>query len=125
MSEFTKVVSILLKNLSDALLLSASEVSRLDSAPPLSQAEEKPELVSLELPTLTKRDNYKIGDRIMVTLNGATRPVKMRVLEVLQGSVYLAYFYRDLKSTAREITHDQILGLDPGSLLNCQAIDNG
>jgi len=66
MSELTKIASILFKNLSDALLLSASEVSRLDSAPPLSQADEKPELVSLEPPTLTKRDNYKIGDRIMV-----------------------------------------------------------
>jgi len=90
MSELTKIASILFKNLSDALLLSASEVSRLDSAPPLSQADEKPELVSLEPPTLTKRDNYKIGDRIMVMLSGAMHPVKMRVLEPLQGSVYLA-----------------------------------
>jgi len=98
MSELTKIASILFKNLSDALLLSASEVSRLDSAPPLSQADEKPELVSLEPPTLTKRDNYKIGDRIMV---------------MLQGSVYLAYFPREQKSSAREITHEQILGLDP------------
>jgi hypothetical protein len=113
MSELTKIASILFKNLSDALLSTASELSRLDAAQPLSQAEEKPELVSLEPRTFTKRENYKVGDRIMVTLNGATRPVKMRVLEVLQGSVYLAYFYRDLKSTAREITHDQILGLDP------------
>jgi|688.fasta_scaffold63395_3 hypothetical protein len=113
MSELTKIASILFKNLSDALLLSASEVSRLDSAPPLSQADEKPELVSLEPPTLTKRDNYKIGDRIMVMLSGAMHPVKMRVLEPLQGSVYLAYFPREQKSSAREITHEQILGLDP------------
>jgi len=63
MSELTKIASILFKNLSDALLLSASEVSRLDSSPPLSQADEKPELVSLEPRTFTKRENYKVGDR--------------------------------------------------------------
>jgi hypothetical protein len=112
MSELTKIASILFKNLSDALLSTASELSRLDSAPPLSQAEEKPELVSLEPPTLTKRENYKVGDRIMVMLSNALHPVKMRVLEV-QGSVYLAYFPREQKSSAREITHEQILGLDP------------
>ena len=113
MSELTKIASILFKNLSDALLSTASELSRLDTPAPLSQTEEKPELVSLGPPKFTQRDNYKIGDRIMVMLSGATRPVKMRVSDVLQGSVYLAYFHRDLKSTAREITHDQILGLDP------------
>jgi hypothetical protein len=113
MSELTQIVSILLKNLSDALLSTASEVSRLDAAPPLSQAKEKPELASLEPRTFTKRDTYKIGDRIMVMLSGAMHPVKMRVLEVLQGSVYLAYFPREQKSSAREITHEQILGLDP------------
>ena len=113
MSELTKIASILFKNLSDALLSTASELSRLDSAPPLSQAEEKSELVSLEPRTFTKRDNYKIGDIVMVELIGATRPVKMRVSEVLQGSLYLAYFPRELKSSARDITHEQILGLDP------------
>jgi hypothetical protein len=112
MSELTKIASILFKNLSDALLSTASELSRLDSAPPLSQAEEKPELVSLEPRTFTKRENYKVGDRIMVMLSGGMHPVKMRVL-VLQGSVYLAYFPREQKSSAREITHEQILGLDP------------
>lgn len=113
MSELTKIVSILLRNLSDALLTTASQIQGLNTAEPLSQADEKPESVSSEHPTFTKRDNYKIGDRIMVMLSGATRPVKMRVSDVLQGSAYLAYFYRDLKSTAREITHEQILGLDP------------
>jgi hypothetical protein len=113
MSELTKIASILFKNLSDALLLSASEVSRLDSAPPLSQADEKPELVSLEPPTLTKRENYKVGDRIMIQLDGCSLPIKARISDVLQGSLYLAYFLRQPKSTAREIRHEQILGLDP------------
>lgn len=112
MSELTKIASILFKNLSDALLSTASELSRLDNPAPLSQAEENPELVSLESPKFTKRDNYKIGDRIMVMLSGGMHPVKMRVLEV-QCSVYLAYFPREQKSSAREITHEQILGLDP------------
>jgi hypothetical protein len=113
MSELTKIASILFKNLSDALLSTASELSRLDAAQPLSQAEEEPEFASLEPRGFTKRDDYKIGDRIMVILSGGMHPVKMRVLEVLQGSVYLAYFPREQKSSAREITHEQILGLDP------------
>jgi hypothetical protein len=50
MSELTQIVSILLKNLSDALLSTASEVSRLDAAPPLSQADDK-------LPLLAKKKN--------------------------------------------------------------------
>lgn len=113
MSELTKIASILFKNLSDALLLSASEVSRLDSAPPLSQAEEKTELVSLEPRTFTKRENYKVGDRIMVSLDDGLSPVKMKVSHVLKGAVYLAYFQGHLKSSGREIRHEQILGLDP------------
>ncbi|MFN8779886.1 MAG: hypothetical protein ACK5ZI_11000 [bacterium] len=112
MSELTKIASILFKNLSDALLLSASEVSRLDSAPPLSQADEKPELVSLEPRTFTKRENYKVGDRIMVSLGNGLPPVKMKVSHV-KGAVYLAYFLGQLKSSGREIRHEQILGLDP------------
>jgi hypothetical protein len=113
MSELTKIASILFKNLSDALLSTASELSRLDTPAPLSQAEDNPELVSLEPRTFTKRENYKVGDRLMVMLSGGMHPVKMRVLEVLQGSVYLAYSPREQKSSAREITHEQILGLDP------------
>jgi hypothetical protein len=114
MSELTKIASILFKNLSDALLSTASELSRLDSAPPLSQAEKKPELVSLEPRTFTKRDSYKVGDRIIIQLDGGSLPIKARVSDVLQGGLYLAYFLRQPKSTAREIRHEQILGLDPG-----------
>jgi hypothetical protein len=113
MSELTKIASILFKNLSDALLSTASELSRLDTPAPLSQAEDNPELVSLEPPEFTKREHYKIGDRIMIQLDGCSLPIKARISDVLQGSLYLAYFLRQPKSTAREIRHEQILGLDP------------
>jgi hypothetical protein len=113
MSELTKIASILFKNLSDALLSTASELSRLDTPAPLSQAEDNPELVSLEPPEFTKREHYKIGDRIMVSLDDGLSPVKMKVSHVLKGAVYLAYFQGHLKSSGREIRHEQILGLDP------------
>ena len=113
MSELTKIAAILFKNLSDALLTTASELKRLDSVLPLSQAKEKRELVSLESPVLTKRDNYKVGDRIMVMLEGGMLPTRFKILDVLQGNLYLAYTLGSLKSSAREISHKQILGLDP------------
>ena len=49
MSELTKIASILFKNLSDALLATASQLSQADV--PLSQTEfiEKPKLESLEI----------------------------------------------------------------------------
>ncbi|MFN7296992.1 MAG: hypothetical protein ACK5VA_08625 [Pseudanabaena sp.] len=113
MSELTKIASILFKNLSDALLSTASELSRLDTPAPLSQAEYNPELVIQEPPEFTKREHYKIGDRIMVSLDDGLSPVKMKVSHVLKGAVYLAYFQGHLKSSGREIRHEQILGLDP------------
>lgn len=113
MGELTKIAAILFKNLSDALLSTASELSHLDSASPLSQAKEKAELVSLEAREFTKRENYKIGDRVMVMIAGGILPTRFRILDVLQGGRYLAYYPNSNKSSSREISHEQILGLDP------------
>jgi hypothetical protein len=49
----------------------------------------------------------------MVMLDGAILPTKFRISDVLQGDVYLAYPQKTPKSLAREIRHEQILGLDP------------
>jgi hypothetical protein len=113
MSELTKIAAILFKNLSDALLTTSSELKQLDSPPPLSQTEERTNLVSSDTREFTKRENYKVGDRVMVMLSGGILPVKMRISDVLQGYIYIAYFQRNSKSSTREISHDQILGLDP------------
>jgi uncharacterized protein YlaN (UPF0358 family) len=114
MSELTKSLEIIAKHLSNAFLSMAADFRKLNEpASPLSQACENPKLVSLNAPELTKRDNYKIGDLVMVMLDGGVLPTKMKVSEVLQGMMYLAYFPRELKSSVREIRHDQILGLDP------------
>lgn len=110
----SEIAIIFAKNLSDALLLSASEIRKLKSSgAPLSQADKNQELVSAETSTFTKRDRYKVGDRVMAMLVGGTHPVKMRISDVLEGLVYLAYFQGCSKSAIREIAHDQVLGLDP------------
>ncbi len=113
MSELTKLAVILLKNLSDALLTTASEINKLNSISPLSQADEKPKFVSLGPHTFTKREIYKKGDRVMVMLDGAMLPIIMRVSGVPKEGLYLAYFPSHPPSSAREITDKQILGLDP------------
>lgn len=116
MSELTKIAAIFAKHLSNALLSVHSELTKLEEsqpAAPLSQTGENEELVSLETVRYTKRENYKVGDRVMVMLDGAILPIRARICDVLQGDLYLAYFFRAPKSSAREIRHDQILGLDP------------
>lgn len=113
MSELAKLAEIAAKHLSDAFLSMASDFAALRAAMPLSQTQENDELVSLEPLTFTKRDNYKIGDRVMVNFGNTTHPLKMRICDVLSGDMYLAYPPRQSKSSAREINHSQILGLDP------------
>lgn len=113
MSELAKLAEIVAKHLSDAFLSMASDFANLRTAEPLSQAKENDELVSLEPRTFTKRDNYKIGDSVMVDFGNTTHPLKMKISDVLQGDIYLAYPLRQSKSSAREITHSQIMGLDP------------
>jgi hypothetical protein len=114
MSELTKIAAILLKNLSDALLTTASEISKLENPTmPLSQAAKKQELVSIEPPAFTKRDVYKVGDTVMVMLPAALTPVKMRISEPLNDGLYIAYFPRQSKADTRKLSPAQVLGLDP------------
>lgn len=114
MSELTEITAILLKNISDALLSSASEIRKLKNTPaPLSQTEENTNLVSSDTREFTKRENYKVGDRVMVHFKGGFNPHKMRILEVLESSEYLVYHQGNSKQASRRINIDQILGLDP------------
>jgi hypothetical protein len=114
MSKSIEIAIILLKNLSDALLSSASEIRKLENPTlPLSQTDEKANLVSMEAREFTKRENYKVGDRVMVSFKGGINPNKMRILEVLENSEYLVYHQCLSKKDSRLVTSDQILGLDP------------
>jgi hypothetical protein len=118
MSELTKVIAemaiITLKNLSDALLQSASQISKLNHSPEtFTQAKPKQEFVSSEAPELTKRDKYKVGDLVLVMFDGAILPTKFKILEALESGEYRAYAPREVKSSWRKISHDQILGLVP------------
>ena len=114
MSELAKIASILFRNLSDALLTTASEISKLEKpALPLSQAVKKQELVSIETHAYTKRDVYKVGDTVMVMLPTALTPVKMRISEPLKDGLYIAYFPLQSKADTRKLSPTQVLGLDP------------
>lgn len=121
MSELTKttikIAAILLKNLSDALLTTASEISKLDAreAPPKSftQAEENQPLLEPEKPKLTTLYLYDARQKVIVMFDGAITPTKCRVLKRLDKDTYMVYPQQSPRSMAREINAAQILGLDP------------
>ena len=113
MGELTKIAAILFKNLSDALLTTASELKRLDSALPLSQTSQKQELVSIVAPMPKKRFSYQPRDRVIVQFENASSPTKYRILKRISNNEYLAYPQRGLKADARKVTSDMIVGIDP------------
>lgn len=113
MSELTKIFSILFKNLSDAFLSTASELNRLDSAPPLSQAEQKQEFISIKRNMPTKMWSYHPRDKVIVKFADSESSLKMRVLKKLSDSEYLVYHQRQRKDEAVKATTQEILGLDP------------
>ncbi len=113
MSELTKIAAILFKNLSDALLTTASELKRLDSALPLSQTSQKQELVSIIAPMPIKRFNYQPRDRVVIRFEGSSSPTKYRILKRISNTEYLAYPQRGLKADARKVAVDMIVGMDP------------
>lgn len=113
MGELTKIAAILFKNLSDALLTTASELKRLDSAAPLSQTSQKQELVSIVTPMPKKRFSYQPRDRVIVQFENASSPTKYRILKRISNTEYLAYPQRGLKADARKVTSNMIVGLDP------------
>jgi hypothetical protein len=117
MSELTKFVAeiaiITLKNLSDALLQTASEIRKLNPSPEtLSQAQDKFSFANQER-QFTKRDKYKLRDRVIVDLNPPKYPSRMTISEILEGNEYMAYHWQAPKNSAQKITQSQILGLDP------------
>ena len=82
MSELTKIAAILFKNLSDALLTTASEINKLNtSASPLSQANENPELVSISRTVPYKRFSYQPRDKVIVRFPNMVSSLKMRILK--------------------------------------------
>ncbi len=117
MSELTKIAAILFKNLSDALLSTASEISKLDSpentAKIFTQADDKPPLLPPEKPKLISRYQYEAREKVMVIFSGSDIPTKCKILKRIDKDTYSVVPQRSPKSMAREIHADQILGLDP------------
>lgn len=117
MSELTKLIAeiavITLKNLSDALLTTASEIRKLNNSPEtLSQAQDKFTFANQER-EFAKRDKYKLRDRVIVDLNPPYYPCRMTISQILEANEYMAYHWMTPKNSAKKITHNQILGLDP------------
>lgn len=113
MSELTKIAAILFKNLSDALLTTASELKRLDSASPLSQTSQKQEFVSIIATMPTKRFTYQPRDRVIIKFENPNLPTKYRILKRLSDGEYLAYPQKGLKRDAKTVTANMIVGIDP------------
>ena len=117
MSELAKIAAILFKNLSDALLTTASELSNLDayeSKPKtFTQADDKPPLLEPEKPKLIARYQYEAREKVIVLFEGAMSPTRCRILKRIDTNTYAVYPQQSRKSLATEINIDQILGLDP------------
>lgn len=109
MSEFTKIAAILFKNLSDALLTTASEISNLGSEATTQlftqAADNQPKLIT--------HYQYSPKQKVLVLFEGAETPTKCNILKRINNDTYLVYPQRSPKSASREIRYEQILGLDP------------
>lgn len=113
MSELTKIAAILFKNLSDALLTTASELRKLENPDPLSQASPKIESIMPTRPKPIIRESYPQKEKILVMFDGQNYPLKCVILKRLSDAEYLVYQRGGLKSDAKKVTYDQILGIDP------------
>lgn len=116
MSELKEIAAILFKNLSDAFLQTASEISKLDrrDAPPkLSQADDSKPILDQEKSNLITHFQYQPREKVLVIFDGSDIPTKCKILKRLDASTYLVVPQRSPKSMAREIQAHQIIGLDP------------
>jgi hypothetical protein len=117
MSDLTRIAAILLRNLSDALLTTALEISKLDAfentPKTFTQADDNPRSLEPEKPKFTTHDQYNPREKVIVIFEGSTTPTKCRILKRLDKATYVVYPQQAPKSMAREINASQILGLDP------------
>lgn len=110
MSEFTKIAAILFKNLSDALLTTASEISNLGSHEATTQLFTQ---ADDNQPKLITHYQYSPKQKVLVSFEGSQTPTRCNILKRLDSDTYLVYPQRSPKSASREIRYEQILGLDP------------
>ncbi len=117
MSDITRIAAILLRNLSDALLTTALEISKLDvgesKLKTFTQADDNPRSLEPEKPKLITRNLYEAREKILVLFEGAGSPTRCRILKRLDKDTYVVCPQQAPKSMAREISATQILGLDP------------
>lgn len=117
MSELTKIAAILFKNLSDALLTTASEISKLDGrdAPlkTFTQTDDKPPLLEPEKPKLTTCYQYNPRQKVVVMFEGAFTPTKCKVVQRIDLNTYVVCPQRSAKAMTTQVKLSQILGLDP------------
>lgn len=117
MSDITRIAAILLRNLSDALLTTALEISKLDvgesKLKTFTQADDNPRSLEPEKPKFTTHDQYNPREKVIVIFEESTTPTKCIILKRLDKATYVVYPQQAPKSMAREINATQILGLDP------------
>lgn len=117
MSDLTRIAAILFRNLSDALLTTASEISKLDAyeikPETFTRADDKPPSLEPEKPKFTTHLQYNPREKVMVIFGESTTPTKCRILKRLDKDTYVVYPQKAPKGMAREINSSQILGLDP------------
>ncbi len=113
MSELTKIAAILFKNLSDAFLQTASEISKLDECENTTALFTQANDIQTRKPKLITHYQYSPKQKILVLFEGAQTPTKCNILKRIDTDTYLVYPQRSPKRAAREICYTQILGLDP------------
>jgi hypothetical protein len=113
MSELTQIAEIIARNMGNALLAIASEISKQNTPPPLSQASEKPKSVSIIDNVPWKRFTYQARDKVIVQYPDQEFPLKCRILKRVSQTEYLVYPQQGLKAQANKVTSEMILGIDP------------
>ncbi len=109
----TQLIEIIARNLGNALLAIASEISKQNAPAPLSQAAEKPKNVNIIANVPWKRFTYQPRDKVLVQYPEQSFPTKSRILKRLSNTEYLVYNQQGLKANANKVTYGQILGIDP------------
>jgi hypothetical protein len=117
MSDLTRIAAILLRNLSDALLTTALEISKLDAfentPKTFTQADDNPRSLEPEKPKFTTHSQYTPREKVIVMFEGAITPIKCKIVKRIDSNTYIVCPQRSPKTMAREVTLSQILGLDP------------
>lgn len=117
MSQALNIAAILFRNLGEALLKTAEEIGNGDQpkaiATIITQLPENPLSIPPPIPKLATRYLYRPREKVFVLFKGAMSPIKCRILKCISEDCYMVYPQGLSKEKSREVSREEILGIDP------------